>query len=337
MHNRIRLFAAATVVSTLLMGSTCADATTLAGAVTDDHQRPVAGAFITARSPDRKMAVTVLSDAKGRYRLRDMFPGGYQLEARRVGYRTVEVKDFALSEADAIKDFRLAATADIADQMPANAWLASLPEGNLKAGFMVGCTICHAFGSAATRKPRSPQEWLKVIKSMREFGIYGNLVPELGGDEKLAGWLAANGFGPDAKAHHFRPPAPISGDAARAVITSYEVAGPNGMAHDMTVEPATGAAWVTDYLGEVLFRVNPRNGAQKSYTIPIKNAGPHTLLFDRSGNLWITFLMVDTVARFDPKTESFKTYPDSRRARWCIPLLSIPSATSGSMLKAGSG
>ncbi|MGD0074489.1 MAG: carboxypeptidase regulatory-like domain-containing protein [Candidatus Binataceae bacterium] len=309
-----RFFLLAGLVFCIASISVQAQATTLVGTVTDEHHSPIPGVFVTAKDVAKKMATTVLTDTKGRYQIRGLSPDRYRLEVSRIGYQPADVKDFTLLERDARKDFQLSPAQDIAAQMPAYAWLASMPEGDFKANFLVGCTICHSFaGGPDTRKPRSVDEWIKIIKWMRgnKIDVY-SVVPNID-EHVLAQWLATNGFGPDRKTPHFRAPAPPSGDAARVVITEYDVGYPDTWAHDMAIEPSTGIAWVGDYTHDELIRVDPRDGAHKVYKLPLKGSGVHTLHFDREGALWMTFQLVDMVCRFDPKTEQFRTYPGLKK------------------------
>jgi streptogramin lyase len=313
MKSTLRLVTAAGALLGVILSALAAHATTLGGVVTDENKHPLANVFVTARNVEKKMSVSVLTDGKGKYQIRGLFPDRYMLRAERIGYERAEVKDCNLTEVDARRDFAMSAKADISDQMPAYAWLASLPEGDFKANFMAGCTICHSFGSAATRKPRTPEQWVEAIKWMRsnKIDIY-SVVPAFD-DQEAARWLAANGFGPGAKPRHFQPPAPPKGEAARIVVTEYDVGHPDTWAHDMAIEPQTGVAWVGDYTHDELIRVDPRNGAQKVYKLPVKGSGVHTLHFDRDGALWMTFQLADMVCRFDPKTEQFKTYPGLKK------------------------
>ncbi len=303
-----RIAAVPVVILCALVGTAAvAHATTLSGVVTDSRHRPLAGVFVTARNVGMKMSVSVLSDGKGRYSITNLFPGRYELDAHRIGYRSADVKDFHLTQFPARKSFRLVKTPDIAAQMPASAWLHSLPPGPYKADFLSDCTVCHQIGDAATRGPRTADQWTAVAQSMiaNPF-IYGGMTKGVDA-KKLGQWLAANGFGPGQE-HRFAPPAPASGAAARVVINQYDVGGPNVAAHDMAVEPRTGMAWVDDFFADLLVRISPLNNAQKVYRVPIKKSGIHTIGFDRRGMLWGTLLLGDSVVRFDPRTGKFKVY-----------------------------
>ncbi len=284
-----------------------AHATTLSGVVADSGRRPIPGAFVTARNVSMRMSVSVLTDSDGRYSIANLFPGRYELNAHQIGYRSADVKNLRLTQFPEHKSFRLSKTPDIAAQMPASAWLHSLPSGQYKADFLSDCTVCHQIGDAATRGPRTAEQWTAVAQSMiaNPF-IYGGMTKGVDA-KKLGQWLAANGFGP-GQAHRFAPPAPAREADARVVITEYDVGGPNVAAHDMAVEPRTGMAWVDDFFADLLVRINPLNNEQKVYRVPIKKSGIHTIAFDRRGMLWGTLLLGDMVVEFDPRTGKFKVY-----------------------------
>lgn len=312
MGNVVRVSFLASILLAAVVFARPVEAATLTGVVTDEQQRPVAGAFVTAKNADRKMAVSVVTDAQGRYEIPGLFGGRYVVRAKRIGYQVSEEGNVVLSETPIQRNIRLASTREVGAQLPSNVWLTLLPAGQRKAEFMVYCTICHAMGTAATRGPYSVERWTEILASMRAMlKSYDAILPV--DDQSLARWLVSNGFGPDAKPPRLESPAPPTGEATRVVVTEYEVGDANTWAHDMAVEPATGAAWMGDYVNDLLFRVDPRTGDQKRYPLPVKGAGMHTLHFDRGGALWITLQWANMVARFDPKTEAFRLYGGFRK------------------------
>jgi streptogramin lyase len=293
------------LLATVLLWGGFAGAANLGGVVQDAGDMPVAGVFVTARQPGRRMAVTVVSDRAGRYTIPGLFPDSYTLYAARTGYETASVGGFALSENGGRHDFVLESAVDTASQLPGNAWIAALPDSPYKARFVTGCTICHDAGAEAVRRPRSHADWVTAIKNMREALDIYSVIPNVD-NEELAAWLIEHKFG--ERPADIPIPDPGADATADVVITEYDLGVADTWAHDMIVEPATGAAWVGDYPFDDLIRVDPRTGAQTHYKLPVKGGGMHTLHFDHEGDLWITLQLTDMIARFDPQTESFRIY-----------------------------
>lgn len=314
MARLIRLIGGCLFFSLLILaGPGAAGAATLGGKVTDGNGRALSGVYVSAKDLVRKMAVSVLSDAHGRYEIAGLFPSRYRVRVRRIGFQPLTLDGVVVGDSGATRNFRLAASSEIGQQMPANAWLASLPAGPMKSKFLVGCTICHQFGNAATRAPRSAQEWSQLYPKMRQIASlgsenqgYAHLMDDLD-PQQLGQWLAANGFGPHA-VHHFTAPPAATGAALHAVVTEYDVGGPMAGAHDMAIDPTTGMAWVGDFFPGLLIRINPINNEQKTYQSPVRGGGLHTLQFDRNGILWCTLMLSEMVASFDPKTGQFNIY-----------------------------
>lgn len=289
-----------------ILWSGVAGAADLSGTVTDAAGKPVAGAFVTARSAARGWAQSVVSDAAGRYRLPGLAADSYTLAATRHGYDSAASATVQLAASNAQQDVGLTAAADANARMPGYAWLAALPDSEFKARFITGCTICHDVAGERVRLPKDHAAWVAAIEMMRnrKLDVY-SVIPNFDNDE-LADWLVKNHFG--EKPATVTLPDPGKDATAHAVIREYDVGDANSWAHDMAVEPATGAVWVGDYPYDKLIRVDPDSAAQKVYIIPVKGGGAHTLHFDRDGALWITLQLADKVVRFDPKTEAFKVF-----------------------------
>ena len=62
-------------VAALVTVSAVASASDLSGTVRDPSGKPTANVFVIAQNDARKMAVSVLTDAKGSYLIHDLAPG----------------------------------------------------------------------------------------------------------------------------------------------------------------------------------------------------------------------------------------------------------------------
>lgn len=289
----------------MCFAATSAWGATLTGTVTDAGGAPAADCFVTASSEERAMAVTVLTDRRGTFSIDELFPGAYGVRAHTVGADSRAPAEIVLTESGASLELALQANAAPGYDVPGAAWLQQLPEGELKAAFVTGCTICHDMGSPVARAERNAEQWQDMIATMRAQNDIYSVIVDMD-DAALAAWLAEHRFGAEAASYE---PFPRRGGVVRGVrLTQYEVGELASWAHDMAIEPATGAAWVGDYILDELIRVDPRTGAQRSFRVPVKVSGMHTLHFDREGHMWITMQLSDMVARFDPATGAFRIY-----------------------------
>ncbi len=94
--------------------------------------------------------VTVFTDADGRYRFPDLAaapPAGSTLVAHKLGYRMPA----AAVDASAGATLLLAAAADVAEQVPASAWLGLMPPGDMRNVLVTSCTSCHQVPSPRMR------------------------------------------------------------------------------------------------------------------------------------------------------------------------------------------
>ena len=297
----LRLFTLLAAVSM----TTTAFPSTLTGSVHDPDGKPKSNVFVTAQDAARKMAVSVLTDATGHYRIDELFPGQYELRARKAGFADGVSTNVVLEERDAAVDLKLRPDDAVHLSTPGAAWLNTLPNVPMKATFVTSCTICHDQGSPLAHIPRDAEGWDKIIYKMRtQSDAYSVIVKMDNG--KLANWLAEQKYG--TKLAPFDPFVASANVATKARLTEYAVGDVASWAHDVVIEPKTGTAWVGDYVKDELTSVNPRTGEQKVYQAPLHGTGMHTLSFDRDGNLWITFQLVAKVARFNTKTGEWRIY-----------------------------
>ncbi len=285
--------------------ATSAYSSVISGVVRDPAGKPAANVFVSAHDATRKLSVSVLTDKAGRYRIDELFPGRYDLRARKTGFADGVNPELSLGERDATADLVLKTDDGAQLATPGAAWLNALPEAPIKATFVTSCTICHDLGSPLTRAPRDVEGWKTIIQKMRaQNDVYSVIVQT--DDDKLANWIAAQKFG--SKPAAFDPFAKTANVATTTRLSEYEVGDVTSWAHDMAVDPRSGIAWVGDYVRDELIAVNPRTGEQKAYPAPVKGTGMHTLNFDRDGFLWITFQLADKVARFDTAKGEWRIY-----------------------------
>jgi virginiamycin B lyase len=93
----------------------------------------------------------------------------------------------------------------------------------------------------------------------------------------------------------------------------------SGRADELSTGPGTrprriaaapdGDLWVTYYGTGMLARVDPvAMRVVKAYQMPAGSRGPYAVTVDAGGRVWANEIETDTVAMFDPKTETFRVF-----------------------------
>jgi streptogramin lyase len=328
------------------------------GVIKDRAGKPLNGVTVSAQSTERTFATSVYTDERGVYVFPALSAGKYKLWAQATGF-TTEKAELALDGTHtANRPLTLKPLADFGPQLTGAEWFASLPEGDandrrMKQIMYVSCTGCHSLDLPLQNK-FDQRGWRAVIKSM-ENSFYNGYRP---GDmqdaqllwqgqiirrhgEELAAYLAKV-RGPDSPPLALKPMARPTGDAARAVVTEYELplketlnspswytgtdwmlgpsTGMHGIVgiHDVTVD-AAGTAWLTQARttfenNRTLVKLDPETGAMSNYKATA--ADGKILLFeqisspDPMGNIWMHD--ATSLVRLDPKTEKFTLFPSPR-------------------------
>lgn len=298
----------------------------------------VAGAMVTFGHGDPGHYVTVFSDEQGRFVSPKLdFEKGYQLRVRRVGWRDAKLEDLSPIPARPleIELERLGDPEQIAAQLTANHWYARvldrLDDPGERAELKQQCTYCHQQGNWATRRPRTSDQWEKLILLMGTRGamISRNL------REKLPGILieayeptraVAELVGPDFVAESFELPSP---EARRALIEEWPLGGRASTQHDVMVHP-DGRIYSVDGPQDQLHRLDLSvpGGLRESWTIPHGDlplggvfanssketstsnsyVSPHSLQTAPDHSIWITLASGNQLARFDIERESFEIH-----------------------------
>ena len=211
----------------------------------------------------------------------------------------------------------------------------------LKEVFRVTCTECHQAGLVLQNR-FDERGWRTIINLMAQVTYHGwggaNRRPTLTIEyykDELAEYLT-KAWGPESAPLTFKLQPRPTGDAARHVVTEYDIpiaelenqrayldgsewsAGiPSGMhggggMHDSVVDD-NGNAWITDSVTNnfrTLAKVDPRTGQVTGYKLTApdgRRAGSsHGITKDQNGILW--FNTSGSLARLDPATETFELY-----------------------------
>jgi len=168
---------------------------------------------------------------------------------------------------------------------PSSAWLARLPDGELKRKFILDCTGCHQFDEKIAQiagRPRTETEWSEAVTCMLGYAGARTGFPVIAADrdpQSTAAWLAKY----LGQAGAQEPQLPSQG---RAEITEFLMPEPNDLPHDIAIE-RSGTVLVTGMFTHRLYRLDPVNGRVSEIAIPVANANPRAIEIDSLGQPWV--------------------------------------------------
>jgi virginiamycin B lyase len=186
------------------------------------------------------------------------------------------------------------------ETLPAAAYLAVLPEGEVKRQFIIDCTNCHTMHEGIAYPggaPRSREAWQDAAARMiTNFGAHSGFpVMSAGRDAAVtAQWVAAS-LPPRAQVRWSWPRAA----EGRADVREYPVPAPNDLPHDVAM--AGREVVITGMFTNQLFILNPETGAFRTEATPRNN--PRAIEIDAAGNWWVVLGGPRAVARRSPAGE----------------------------------
>ncbi len=332
----------------------------LMGAIKGADGKPLNGIAVTAQASNQMFKTTVYTNEKGEYVFPHLVAGTYKVWAQAVGFTTERTSAMLDGSHSATHDFVLKTLANYEAELTGAEWFAALPDDTAshrraKQILYVACSGCHGFDVVLNNR-FDEAGWLAIIKSMESADYRGYR----GGDDISTDQLNWEGQiiryhrndlakyltemrGPGHSPMVLKPMARPTGDAARVVVTQYDLpvaerenemprytgddwmkgysTGMHGMVgvHDVVADPA-GFAWITQSrttfeTNRTLVKLNAQTGEMKVFKLTNSNGGP--IFFeqmssgtDPTGNLW--FHGGGSFVKLDPSTDSFTAYPIPR-------------------------
>lgn len=117
----------------------------------------------------------------------------------------------------------------------------------------------------------------------------------------------------------YRHGAPL-GVTGKTVIREYAFPD-EALVRELVPAPDSQYLWGADVKRNMIVRLNPEDGGTKWYRVDFDGStGPHTIVSDEAGNIWVTMVDNDQFGRFDPKTEEWKL--------WTLRPSNLPNADS---------
>jgi streptogramin lyase len=323
----------------------------LAGLVSSAEEGPMEGVLVTAKKDGATIAITVVTDAQGRYAFpaAKLDPGHYALRIRAVGY-DLDGKAGAdvTPGAAATADLKLKRTRNISAQLTNAEWIESVPGTPVQKDALFNCVGCHTL----ERIVKSTHDADEFVQTMKRMGSYANqslpvrpqkrmaerLLEERGEQrdallKKRAEWLATINLSEGQTWEYPLKTLPRpKGRATQVVITEYDLPRPLIEPHDVVVG-RDGNVWYTNFGEQNIGRLDPGTGRVTEYPLPeLKPGWPQGSLGmrpDRDGNLWIGMMYQGAIGRFDPQAGKVTTYslpPEMNKAMAQVNMVRAESA-----------
>ncbi len=318
----------------------------LSGIVRDAGGKALDGVGVSARGANEMFTTTVYTDDSGRYFFPPLHGGQYKIWAQAVGFEISRAEARLADGTTKQVDLTLASLKDFDKQLSGTEWAESLPadtpeDRRMKTVFINNCSGCHQV-SFLLQNRFDAAGWGAVMTLMEKMLSIGyapeNATPNPvihAYKPELAEYLGRV-RGPGGSPLHLKMLPRPTGEAARIVVTEYDLARPgmpdwvmehNGTdwsegtpsrwdgraAHDVAIDKG-GYVWFADDATpeRTLGKLDPKTGRITEYKLTDEaNAAEssHALVFDKAGNLWFANGTEGNPTKFDPETGKFFRYP----------------------------
>jgi virginiamycin B lyase len=300
----------------------------LAGQVSSAKEGAMEGVVVSAKRAGSTITVSVITDEKGRYSFpaERLEPGHYTLGARAAGYDLDGPKaaDVTAGQA-ATADIKLKPTQNLPAQLTNAEWMMSMPGTDEQKAILLNCNSCHTI-ERIVKSVHTPDEFLQIFQRMGGYypgstprkpqRLVGDVLREVGrgGDNarRNAEYLASiNLSQQETWSYPLKTLPRLTGKSTHVIITEYDLPNPLIQPHDVMLDRA-GAVWYSDFGQMFLGKMDPKTGKVTQYPIPeVKKGfpvGTLNLEFDADDNPWVGVMYQSAIAKFDKKTETFKTW-----------------------------
>src|SRR6202047_3321325 len=328
MSTRLSIFTAALAAFCFAHAATAQAPAALAGQVSSAKEGAMEGVVVSARKAGGTITVSVVTDAKGHYSFpaSKLEPGQYALTIRAVGYELDGPKaaDVAAGQA-ATADIRLKPTHNLSGQLTNAEWMMSMQGTDEQKGILLNCNACHTI-ERIVKSVHSPDEFLQIFQRMGGYypgstpqkpqRLVGDALREVGrgGDNarKNAEYLASiNLSQQETWAYQLKTLPRLTGKSTHVIITEYDLPNRLIQPHDVALD-RDGTVWYSDFGQMFLGKMDAKTGKVTQYPIPETKkgfpVGTLNLEFDSNDNPWVGVMYQSAIAKFDKKTETFKTW-----------------------------
>jgi virginiamycin B lyase len=334
MRIRYRLLASTAVTAAALfqfgvVAPTLAQsAAVLAGKVSSVDESVMEGVVVSAKRDGSPITISVITDEKGQFSFPAMRlePGHYTLSARAVGYDLDGPTAADVTTGKTVTaDIKLKPTHNLARQLTNAEWMMSVPGSEQQKAFLLNCNGCHTV-ERIVKSMHTPDEFLQIFQRMGGYypgstpqkpqRLVGDILREVGrgGDNarRTAEWLASiNLSQQETWSYPLKTLPRLTGKSTHVVVTEYDLPNPLIQPHDVMLD-REGTVWYSDFGQMFLGKMDPKTGKVTQYPIPVVKTGypvgTLNLEIDNDDNPWVGVMYQSAIAKFDKKTETFKTW-----------------------------
>ncbi len=326
---KLSLYMSAVAAAALLgvSGAAAQNGSALTGTVTSPTGA-LEGVLVTAKKDGAKIAITVVTDEKGRYSFpaNRLEPGKYNLKIRATGFFASgrPTADVAAGKT-ATADLKLMKTDNIAPQLTSAEWMLSMPGADSQKAFLQDCQGCHSL--------------TRIVTSAHTVNSFKDVVPRMGTyspgslphrpQKLLPGPRGQRGIADPARVQQVSEylasvnlskeevwkyplqtlPRP-TGKGTKVIITTYDLARPEAMPHD--VHLVNGKAYYTDFGSQYIGEMDLKTLKITDHPLPLmKTEQPKGVLElkpDRDGNVWASGMYQGGIYMLDTKTNQVKSF-----------------------------
>lgn len=313
---------------------------TLTGQVADTDARPIAGAIVTV-TDRRGVAESVYTDRQGAFRLTTALDGDVELWIRKRYHEDDRRKMKLNLSAMHTLNVSLKKVTDpqkLSDEHPSLSHFSKIAfDPNEKAlfsrpNFARDCLSCHSVGEAKTREKRPVDQWLPTVERMHAY--LGNGDPKA--RQTRAEMLAA-AF--DGSLVSSRSEVPFDPHLSTAKLYRWRL-DTALVPHDPAVHSQDNRVYTVDMMGGKVLETDLDTGTTREHVEPADGMppggvftligmpapygmtvprAPHSLAEGKNGNFYLTDLVGNSIAEFDPRTKKFTHHPIDPKERSLYP------------------
>jgi virginiamycin B lyase len=300
-------------------------AAALTGKVGSAAEPVMEGVVVSAKKAGSTITVSVVTDEKGQFSFpaSRLEPGHYTLGMRAVGYDLDGPKgaDVAAGQT-ATADLKLKPARNLSTQLTNAEWMMSMPGTDEQKSFLLNCNSCHTI-ERIVRSTHNAEEFAQIFQRMGGYypgstplkpqRLIGDVLRDVGrGGDKNAEWLTTVNLSQrDSWDYSLKTLPRLTGKSTHVVITEYDLPNRLIQPHDVMLDH-DGTVWYSDFGQMFLGKMDPNTGKVTQYPIPETKkgfpVGTLNLEIDKDNNPWIGVMYQSAIAKFDRKTETFKTW-----------------------------